>query len=418
MFKTKWLLMLLALVAVLALGTACASAPAGPIKLGMVTSTSGANALLGQSGVDGAKVAVDELNAAGGVLGRKIELIVRDDQGLTDVGAREVRDLILSQKVDAMFGGVSSGVLLAESPIVKDNKMVFISFIANTERAYWEQGHRYIFSLVPNTQIEGAGVATYTAKLPYKKWVVIGPDYEFGHIQSDAWAAKMKELKSDFVVTKSLFPKLGEKDYTSFITAALAEQPEAVYANIFGADIVAFTKQAKNYGFFDKVKFVGLYDVDSLQALGQDVVTGVIGYERAPYYAIQKLTPSKKLDDFVATYQKQTNKLPSCWAVNGYDAIMAWAKAAKQANSVDSEKVVDALEGLKLDSLRGPNVYIDKFRHQANVGPYIGVIQWDPSIKEFAVFKDPTYVAADTVWRSEADIKAIRQKAGNTYNAQ
>jgi branched-chain amino acid transport system substrate-binding protein len=385
----------------------------GPINLGMVTSTSGGNALLGQASVDGAKIAVDELNAAGGVLGRQVNFIVRDDQGKTDVGTQQTRDLILTQKVGGIIGPVSSGVLLAISPVSKENKTVLISDVANTERAFWEQGHKYIFSVVPNTQIEGSAMGVYMSKQPYKKYVIIAPDYEFGHIQSQAWKDKMKELKPDATVVKELFPKLGEKDYSSFITAALAENPEAIYSNLFGADLVAFTKQAKNYGLFDKVKFAALYDVDVLQSLGQDVVPNVIGYERGPFYAIQKIAPSDKLTKFVAEYRKRDNKAPSAWALNGYDAVMAWAAAAKQANSFDGDALAGALEGLKLDSLRGQNIFIDKFRHQANVGTYVGVVTWDPNFKEFATFQDPQYIAGDTVWRSEADITAIREKAGN-----
>lgn len=412
MSKKRWLCISVMLAAVL-LAAACSGAPTTPVKLGMVIETSGGNALLGQAGVDGAKIAVDELNGAGGILGRQVELIIRDNEGKTDVGARETRDLILSQKVSGILGPVSSGVLLAISPIAKENKTILISHTANTERAFWEQGHKYIFSVVPNTQIEGAAMGVYTAKLPYKKYVIIAPDYEFGHIQSEAWKAKIQSLKPDVVVTKELFPKLNEKDFTSFITAALAEQPEAVYSNLFGADLIAFTKQAKNYGFFDKVKFMALYDVDVLQGLGQDVVTGVIGYERGPFDVIQKLAPSSQLDKFIAEYRKRTNKWPVTWAINAYDAVMAFAKAAKIANSLESDKLVTALEGMQLDSLRGPGRYIDKFHHQANVGTYIGVVDWVPEFKEFARYKDPVYIPGDQVWRSQEEIIQIREKAGN-----
>lgn len=415
----------LAMAALLALAAGCSAlapgggpagtrpADAGPVKLGMVTSTSGGSALFGQAGVDGAKIAVDELNASGGVLGRRIELIVRDDEGKTDVGARETRDLILSQKVSALLGPVSSAILLAISPIAKENKTVLLSHTANTERAFWEQGHAYIFSVVPNTQIEGAALGLYLAKLPYKRYVIIAPDYEFGHIQSEAWKKKLQELRPDVVVVKELFPKLGEKDFTSFITAALAEQPEAVYSNLFGSDLVAFTKQAKNYGFFEKVRFAALYDVDTLQALGPDAVPGVIGYDRGPFHAIRKLAPSERFDKFVDEYRKRTGKWPSTWAINAYDAVMAWAKAAQKAGDVASDRVAPALEGLELDSLRGPGRYIDKYRHQANVGSYIGVVDWAADFKEFATYREATYIPGDQVWRSEEEIKQIREKAGN-----
>jgi branched-chain amino acid transport system substrate-binding protein len=374
------------------------------------TSTGGA-ALYGLAGIEGAKIAVAELNAAGGVLGRKIELIVRDDAAKPDVGAREIRDVILRQEVAVVFGPVSSGVLLAMSEVAKENKTILISHTANTERAFVERGHRYIFSVVPNTFIEGSAMGLYMAKKPYKRYMIIGPDYEFGHIQSEAFERRLKENKKDVEIVGRVWPKLGETDFTSYITAILAAKPDAVYGNLFGSDLIAFTKQAKGYDFFNKIQFASLYDVDTLQGLGKDVVEGVIGYERGPFHVIRKLAPGPRIEDFIKKYRAATNKYPSTWAINAYDGVMAWAKAAKKANSIDTEKVVDALEGIELDSLRGPGRHIRKADHQANVGAYIGVVAWDKSFPDFAIWKDAAYVAGDQVWRSEAEVMEIRAKA-------
>jgi branched-chain amino acid transport system substrate-binding protein len=140
-------------------------------------------------------------------------------------------------------------------------------------------------------------------------------------------------------------------------------------------------------------------------------VEGVIGYERGPFHVIRKLAPSQRLEDFIKKYQEATKKYPSCWAIIAYDGVMAWAKAVKKANTIDTEKVVDALEGLELDSLRGPGRYIRKADHQANVGAYIGVVAWDKSFPDFAIYKDATYIPGDKVWRPEAEIPVERAKA-------
>jgi branched-chain amino acid transport system substrate-binding protein len=110
-------------------------------------------------------------------------------------------------------------------------------------------------------------------------------------------------------------------------------------------------------------------------------------------------------------YRAATKKYPSTWAINAYDAVMTWAKAVKKANTFETEKVVDALEGLELDSLRGPGRYIRKADHQANVGSYIGVVAWDKNFPDFAIYKDATYIPGDKVWRPEAEIPEIRAKA-------
>ena len=382
-----------------------------PIKVAMVNTSTGGAALYGLAGIEGAKIAVAELNAAGGILGRKVELIVRDDGAKPDVGSREIRDVILREEVSAVFGPVSSGVLLAMSEVAKENKTILIAHTSNTERAFVERGHRYIFSVVPNTFIEGSSMGQYMAKKPYKKYMIIGPGYEFGYIQAEAFERRLKENKNDAEIIGKLWPKLGETDFTSYITAIIAAKPDAVYSNLFGSDLIAFTKQAKGYDFFKKFPFAALYDVDTLQGLGKDVVEGVIGYERGPFHVIRKLAPSQRFEDFIKKYRAATNKYPSTWAINAYDAVMVWAKAVKKANTVETEKVVDALEGLEMDSLRGPGRYIRKIDHQANVGSYIGVVSWDKDFADFAIYKDPTYIPGDKVWRPEAEIPEIRAKA-------
>src|SRR5574341_1859584 len=303
--KGKWVVIgiLIALLGLVVVGPTQAQKP---VKVAMVNTSTGGAALYGLAGIEGAKIAVAELNASGGVLGRKVELIVRDDGAKPDVGSREIRDVILREEVAAVFGPVSSGVLLAMSEVAKENKTILISHTANTERAFVERGHRYIFSVVPNTFIEGSAMGLYMAKKPYKKYMIIGPDYEFGHIQSEAFERRLKENKKDVEIIGRVWPKLGETDFTSYITAILAAKPAAVYGNLFGSDLIAFTKQAKGYDFFKKTPFAALYDVDTLQGLGKDAVEGVIGYERGPFHVIRKLAPSPRFEEFIKKYREAT----------------------------------------------------------------------------------------------------------------
>ncbi|MCL5959512.1 MAG: ABC transporter substrate-binding protein, partial [Chloroflexi bacterium] len=163
----------------------------------MATDLSGSAALLGVAGVNGVTLAVEDLNAAGGVLGKKIELIVRNTEGRPEAGTREVRDLIQREKVAALMGPVSSAVGLAESAVAKENKVPIFLHTSNTERLTVDLGHPYVFSVVPNTGIEGRAQAIDMAKLPYKTYYIIGPDYEFGHLEANAFKEKMKELRPD-----------------------------------------------------------------------------------------------------------------------------------------------------------------------------------------------------------------------------
>jgi branched-chain amino acid transport system permease protein len=385
--------------------------PEQTLKLSMVSSVTGPMALYGHAGTEGAKIAIAELNEAGGILGRKLHLIVRDDAGNADVGTREAREAIDLDGPEVIFGPVSSDVLLAISEVARDNKTILISHTANTERAFVEQGHRYIFSVVPNTFIEGSAMGMYMAKRPLRRYMIVGPDYEFGHIQAAAFERRLKETRPEVEIVGRIWTKPGEQDYSDHIAAIRTARPEAVYSNLFGSDLVTFTRQANQHGFFDGLAFAAMYDVDALQALGNDAVEGVIGYERGPFHVIRKLAPSQRFETFIRQYGAATNKYPSAWAINAYDAVMTWAKAVTKADSFDTEKVVDALEGLELDSLRGPGRFIRKEDHQANVGSYIGIVAWDTNFPDFALWKDATYVAGDQVWRPQKEILAARQVA-------
>ena len=385
--------------------------PQPAVKVAMVNSVTGPAALLGLAGIQGAKLAVEELNEAGGLLGHRIELLVRDDATAPDIGAREARAVIVDHEVAAVFGPTSSEVLLAMSEVAKETRTLLISHTANTERAFVERGHRYIFSVVPNTFIEGGAMALYMAAKPYRRYMILGPDYELGHIEAEAFIRRLKENRADVEIVASLWPKLGETDFTPHIAAILEAKPDAVYSDLYGSDLILFARQARAHDLFDRIPFVGLFEVEVLQGLGKDVVEGVIGCDRAPFHVIRAMEPSERFEDFIRKYGANTNKYPSGWAINAYDAVMTWAKAVRKANTFDVEPVVDALEGLELDSLRGSGRVIRKADHQANVGSYIGVVAWDRSFPDFALWRDATYIPGDRVWRPEDEVRRVRARA-------
>jgi branched-chain amino acid transport system permease protein len=386
--------------------------PPKTIKVGIVSSASGSLALLGLAGIEGARLAVADLNAAGGVLGRRVDLIVRDDRGTPEAGARAARDLIVNDEIALLLGPVSSSVLLAMSEVAWEDRTILISHTANTERAFVDRGHRYIFSVVPNTFIEGGAMGSHLARKPPRRYMVLGPDYELGHIQAEAFERRLRAERRDVEIIGRQWPKLGETDFAPHISAILAARPEAVYSNLFGTDLVEFTRQARGVGLFSRVVFAGLYDVEVLQALGRDAVEGLLAYERGPFHVIRILAPSERFEAFIRQYGAATNKYPSAWAINAYDAVMTWAQAVQKAGTFDPEPVVDVLEGLEFESLHGPGRVIRKIDHQANVGSYLGVVAWVDGFADFALWKDATYIPGDQVWRPEREVAEMRGRTG------
>src|SRR3989441_10444391 len=264
------------------------SALAQTVKIGTAMDLTGVAALIGKSGVAGMELAIEDLNKKGGLLGRTVELIVRDSKLRPEIGARELKELILNEKIDLALGPVSSGVGLAVSEVAKEHKVPICMHTANTERMTVERGHRYIFQLVPNTFMEGTMVGMRAAeRKEWKRFILIGPDYDYGRTVAAAFTAKLKELRPDAEIAKEFWPKLGEPDFTSYITGILAQKPDVVYSILWGGDIVAFLKQAKPYGLFDKTPLIWLSELDTLRVLGPEMIDGVMGHTRAPFYAIK-----------------------------------------------------------------------------------------------------------------------------------
>ncbi len=399
---SRWIAVVLAVV----VGSVSA-AQAQSVKIGAVTDLTGIGALLARSGVTGMEIAVEELNKKGGLLGRKVELLVRDGKLRPEIGARELKDLILNEKIDLALGPVSSGSGLSMSEVAKEQKIPICMHTSNTERITVERGHRYVFQLVPNTFEEGTLAALRASqKKEWKRYVIIGPDYDYGRTVAAAFTAKMKQLRPDVEIVKEFWPKLGEPDFTSYITGILAQKPDAIYSILWGGDAVAFYKQAKSYDLFQKPGLIQLVDLDILRPMGADMVEGALGQSRAPFYAIK----NKAMDSFVERFRARTKDYPADWAIMAYDCVSVMAQAVEAAKSLDKEKVVDVLSsGRKFRSLRG-EVYFRKEDHMGSVPYYAGIVKRTPTYS-FKVLTDVKAYPAQDLWRPVADIAKERAKA-------
>ena len=292
------------------------------------------------------------------------------------------------------------------SEVAKELKVPICLHTSNTERMTVERGHRYAFQLVPNTFMEGTLAAVRAAdKREWKRYVLIGPDYEYGRTVAAAFTRKMKELKPDVEIVKEFWPKLGEPDFTAYITGILAQKPDALYSILWGGDMVAFVKQGKPYGLFEKFPLVWQSELDTLRALGPEMIEGAMGYTRAPFYAIK----TKEIDGFVEKYRAKTGDYPSDWAIQAYDCVSVLAQAVEAAKSLDKEKVVDVLaSGGKFKTLRG-EMYFRKEDHMGAVPYYAGTVA-KTSRYPFMILTDVRIYPADQLWRPVVEIDKEREK--------
>ena len=372
----------------------------GTIKIGFPIPLSGPAALYGVPILKGAQMAVADLNAKGGVLGRKLELLPRDSKASADEAVRLARELIIKDNADFLAGTLTSAEAPAVSTIAKENKIVFIAPSAKTASLTAPANlHPYIFRFASNTTTEGqAGAIIMSKWKDIKKVATIAPDYAYGRDAIASFVAEIKKLRPDIAIVDQQWPKLGEPDFTAFITAQMSKQPDAVFCDLYGGDFVTFVKQAMPLGYFTAIHNrladggeVGAVDVT--EPLGANYPFGIWsdaydpviwpGHEPAAHKAwVQEMKDSLK------------SPYGSGWAIQGYSVILALAAGIEKANSTNSDKVAKALVGLTFDTPAGKRSF--NANHDADTGEFWGEMVKDPKYP-FAIIKDPTYYNPEPV---------------------
>jgi branched-chain amino acid transport system substrate-binding protein len=387
--------LVLALAGVAALLGPNEAAAQKAIKVGYPMILSGPGALFGEPALKGAQMYVEEINAKGGVLGMKFELIPRDTKGNADEAVRVSRELILKDNVDFLVGTLTSAEGPAVSTIAKENKIVFIAPIPKTDQLTAPANlHPYVFRTASNTTIEGRTAAEIVAKWPaIKRIATIAPDYAYGQDVAKAFVAHIKKLKPDVEIVDQQWPKLGEADYTPFINAQMGKKPEAVFSALWGGHFLTFAKQAKPLKYFDAINYNFIAagegaSIESTRTMGDDYPVGIWGNA---YDAFNWAGAPPAHKDYIArvtAYTKQDP--PSSWPVTGYVAMQMLAEGIKKANSTESDKVAKALLDLSIDTPIGKQTLRAK-DHQANRGQVWGKTVKDPKYP-FAVMKDIVYI--------------------------
>lgn len=379
-------------------------------KLGVVLGLTGTGALYSADQIEGIKLAVEEINAKGGFLGKhKIELLIRDSQTKPDIGVREVKDLILRDGIKAVVNDYSSAVAVAVKPIAQEYKVLHIAAISNSENITKINYSPYTFQVVPNSYMQARAAAVAIAKMAnekgWKEYVTIASDYEWGR-STQAEAIKfLKELAPQLKLVKEFWPRLGETQFTSYITAIMAMKPDFVYGSLASKDNVAWMEQAKTYGFFEKIPYPGsLISVTELMLEAKTLPRGVIGLTRAPFFAHMD---NPMMASFVKSYKTKYNKYPSDWAVLGYDAVYALKQGIEKAKTIDTEKVKDAMKGLTVDLTRGKLTF-RKIDNQLSCSSYVGVIADDPAYP-FPIYKNIIEVKGKDSERPEQEIIEARK---------
>ena len=346
-----------------------AFAQAKPIKIGEINSYSNIPQFTTPYR-QGWQLAVEQINASGGLLGRKVEVIARDDGGKPEEALRHAVELTSNEKVDVLAGGFLSNVGLALADHAQKNKRLFVASEPLTDAIVWEKGNRYTFRLRPSTYMQAAMLVEEAAKLPAKRWATIAPNYEYGQSAVASFRELLKAKRPDVEFVGEQWPALGKLDAGTTLQATMQSKPDAIFNVTFGADLAKLVREGNQRNIFPKTPVVSMLsgEPEYLEVLKDETPKGwiVTGY---PWDQID----SKEHASFTANYYKKFNENPKVGSVVGYATMQAIFAAIKKANSTDNEKLVTAMRGLKFNTPFGPAEF-RALDQQSTMGAYVGTL--------------------------------------------
>ena len=317
----------------------------------------------------GMELALDEINAGGGLLGRKVELITRDDNANPGDAVRAAEELLTREKVDVLTGSFLSNIGLALTDFAKQKKTFFLAGEPLTDKIVWADGNHYTFRLRPSTYMQVAMLTPGMAAMKKKRWALVYPNYEYGQSAAETFKKLLKAAQPDVEFVAEQATPLGKVDAGSVVQALADAKPDAIFNVLFGADLAKFVREGNTRGLFKSVSVASLLtgEPEYMDPLKDDAPNGwlVTGY---PWYAIK--TPEHQA--FLKAYEAKYKDYPRLGSVVGYSAIKSIAAGVKKAGSTDTEKLVAAFKGLSVDSPFGPISYRPE-DHQSTMGAYVGL---------------------------------------------
>jgi branched-chain amino acid transport system substrate-binding protein len=316
----------------------------------------------------GWQLALEEINEAGGIDGRMIEVIAKDDAGKPGDAVTAANELVSSEGVDLLMGTFFSHIGLAVSDFAKQRQVFFMAAEPLTDAIVWSQGNEYTFRLRPSTSMQAKMLAEQAAELPAVRWATIAPNYEYGTSAVAPFKAALEELRPDVEWVDEQWPPFGKLDAGATVQALARSEPEAIYNVTFGPDLTKFVREGETRGLFEGREVVSLLtgEPEYLDPLGADTPEGwiVTGY---PWYGID--TPEH--DAFLEAYQEMFNDYPRLGSIVGYAAMMSVAEILKAAGSTDTDDLIAAAKGIEVPTPLGP-ITFRAADHQSTMGAYVG----------------------------------------------
>ena len=376
-----------------------AASQSGPIRIGEINSYTGQPAFT-LPYRNGWQLAVEQVNAAGGVLGRKLEVISRDDAGRPPDAVRLAGELLTDERVDLLAGTFLSNVGLAVSDFAREQKRLFVGSEPLTDALVWEKGHRYCFRLRPSTYMQAAMLVQEAVKLPAKRWVTVAPNYEYGQSAVKWFKQLLSARRPDVEFVGEQWPALGKIDAGATAQALAAPKPDAIFNVTFGADLTNFVRQGNTRGLFEGRSVVSMLtgEPEYLGPLGDETPEGWI----VTGYPADLATPANL--SFASAYQAKFGEVPKNGSVVGYSLIQSIVAGLRRAGSTETEAMVDGMRGATFETPFGPALYRPQDQ-QSTMGAFVGTLAKKGGQ---GIMTQWRYVDGASVLPDDAAVKALR----------
>jgi len=339
----------------------------GTIKIGEINSYKAQPAFL-EPYKKGMELAVDQINATGGLNGKKVELITRDDNASPGDAVRVAEELLTRDKVDVLTGSFLSHIGLALTDFAKQKKVFFLASEPLTDKIVWQNGNPYTFRLRTSTYMQVAMLVPEAAAMKKKRWAIVYPNYEYGQSASATFKELLKAAQPDVEFVAEQASPLGKLDAGNVVQALADAKPDAIFNVLFAADLAKFVREGNTRGLFKGREVVSLLtgEPEYLDPLKDETPDGwlVTGY---PWYGIQ--TPEHQA--FLKAYEAKYKDYPRLGSIIGYSTIMSLAAGIQKAKSTETDKLVAAFSGLTLMTPFGQITYRPE-DHQSTMGSFVG----------------------------------------------
>ena len=349
----------------------------------------------------GMELAIDEINAGGGVMGKKFELVTRDDNANPGDAVRVAEELISREKIDVLTGTFLSNTGLAVADFAKQKKVFFLAGEPLTDKLTWQGGNAYTFRLRPGTYMQAAMLVPEAVKLKKKRWAVVYPNYEYGQSAVAAFKTLLKAAQPDVEFVAEQAPPLGKLDAGSVVQALADAKPDAIYNVLFGVDLSKFVREGNTRGLFQGREVVSMLtgEPEYLDPLKDETPNGwiVTGYPWNNHN-------TKEHNAFLQAYQAKFKDYPRLGSMVGYVMIKSVAAGVAKAQGADSEKLRVAFRGLQVDTPLGKITYRAE-DHQSTMGAFVGRTKNEGGK---GVMVDARYLDGAQFQPSAADVKKSR----------